>query len=282
MNARQTTPAPDRPRTTPRPARAPVIRQVPALSRGLAILRLLSNSDVPLGVHDIARELRLVPSTCLHILRVLAGERLIAVDPATKKYAVAAGLVALARSALRHSAFPSLVQPDLDEVSALYRATAIAVEASGLDHMIVVALARSPSPLQLQVEIGSRFPALISATGRCVAAFGNHPWAEVKARFRKLQWEAPPTIAEWQAEVEATRDSGFAIDDGRYIRGVSIVAAPIVMPSGAVNALVVVGLSDQIRELGLVRLGGELRERAGRLSTMVRDGDLPRMGRAGS
>lgn len=263
-------------------AKPPVIRQVPALSRGVAILRLLAGSEVPLGVHDIARTLQLVPSTCLHILRVLASERLIAMDPRTKKYAVAAGLVALARSALRHNAFPGLVQADLDELSALYGATAIAVEASGLDHMIAVALARSPSPLQLQVEIGSRFPALISATGRCIAAFGHHPWAEIKARFHKLQWHAPPTLAHWQAEVRATRELGFAIDDGQYIRGVSIVAAPIIMPNGSVNALVLVGLSEQMRELGLTKVGQDLRERATRLSNTIRDADPARTASARS
>jgi DNA-binding IclR family transcriptional regulator len=252
--------------------RPPVVRQVPALSRGIAVLRLLAGSEDALGVHDIARALRLVPSTCLHILRVLASERLIAMDPATKKYTVAAGLVALARSALRHKAFPTVVQADLDELTAAHRATAIAVEASGLDHMIVVALARSPSPVQLQVEIGSRFPALISATGRCIAAFGDYPPGEIKARFRKLQWDVPPALAAWQAEVQATRESGFAIDDGQYIRGITIVAAPVGMPNGSINALVVVGLSEQMRELGLAMVGRDLRDRATRLSKTLRDG----------
>jgi DNA-binding IclR family transcriptional regulator len=249
---------------------------VPALSRGIAVLRLLAGSDDALGVNEIARALRLVPSTCLHILRVLASERLIVMDPVTKKYTVAAGLVALARSALRHNAFPMVVQADLDALAALHRAAAIAVEASGLDHMIVVALARSPSPVQLQVEIGSRFPALISATGRCIAAFGDYPPADIKARFRKLQWDVPPTLADWQAEVQATREAGFAIDDGQYIRGITIVAAPVGMPNGSINALVVVGLSEQMRELGLTTIGRDLRERATRLSKMLRDGSPAR------
>src|SRR5580693_1608860 len=93
-------PTEDRHNSVPPAKKLPRIRQVPALSRGIAILRLLGRSDEPLGVHAIARALNLVPSTCLHILRVLADEHLIAVDAATKKYSVAAGLVSLARSAL--------------------------------------------------------------------------------------------------------------------------------------------------------------------------------------
>ena len=259
-----------RPKTTaadPRPAKKPPrIRQVPALTRGIAILRLLGRSDEPLGVHAIARALDLVPSTCLHILRVLADENLVAVDSATKKYGVAAGLVALARSALRQHTFPVIVQPELDELAQRYGATAIGVEASGLEHMIVVAMARSDSPLRVHVDIGSRFPALISATGRCVAAFGTHPRAEIEARFHKLRWDDPPTLATWRKEVRTAQTAGYAIDDGQYIRGVSIVAAPVRMPNGSINALVVVGVSEQMRRVGLTTVGEDLHDRAVQVS----------------
>lgn len=250
----------------------PAIRSVPALSRGIAVLRLLASSPAPLGVHDIARHLQLVPSTCLHILRVLVSERLIAVDPATKKYTVSSGLVALARSALRQNALPQLAQSDLKAVSSRYGATAIVVEASGLEHMTVVALARNRSPLQIHVDIGSRFPALISATGRCVAAFGDYPWPEIKAKFQKLKWDVPLTLAEWRDEIEATRQCGFAVDDGRYILGVSIVAAPILMPDDTVSALVLVGVSEAMRQAGLTRIGQDLRERATQLSRRLAGG----------
>jgi len=250
------------------------VRQVPALSRGIAVLRLLGRSDEPLGVQAIARALDLVPSTCLHILRVLTEEQLVAVDARTKKYTLAAGLVALARTALRQHTFPAAVQRSLEELAAMYRATAIAVEASGLEHMVVVALARADSPLGVHVDIGSRFPALISATGRCVAAFGDHAWADIRARFGKLRWDAPPTLADWRSEVEAARKTGYAIDDGQYIRGVSIVAAPVRMASGSINALVVVGVSEQMRRIGLARVGEELRRRAGHISKLF-GGEAP-------
>jgi DNA-binding IclR family transcriptional regulator len=255
-----------RPATPAAAKKKPRIRQVPALSRGIAILRLLGRSDAPMGVNEIARALDLIPSTCLHILRVLVAEHLVAVDAGTKKYVVAAWLVALARTALRQHTFPAAVQPDLEELAQRYGATAIGVEANGLDHMVVVALARADSPLQVHVDIGSRFPALISATGRCVAAFGNYPWAEIQTRFGKLRWDTPPTLAVWRAEVKNTRLAGYAIDDGQYIRGVSIVAAPVRMPNGSINALVVVGVSEQMRRVGLNELGEELHRRAMLLS----------------
>jgi DNA-binding IclR family transcriptional regulator len=249
--------------------RSPRVRQVPALSRGIAVLRLLGQSDAPLGVHTIARALGLVPSTCLHILRVLVDEHLVAVDADTKKYVVAAGLAALARTALRGHTFASAVQSDLADLARSYGATAIAVEANGLDTMVVVALARAVSPLGVHVDIGSRFPALISATGRCVAAFGSHPWAEVQKRFLQLQWDDPPTLAAWRLQIQDTQRAGYAIDDGQYIRGVSIIAAPVRMVGGSINAMVVVGVSEQMRRTGLKDIGEELHRRAALLSLVL-------------
>ena len=53
---------------------------VPAVTRAIAILRLLGRSRTPMGVKAIAQALGLVPSTCLHILRALVSEQLVKVD----------------------------------------------------------------------------------------------------------------------------------------------------------------------------------------------------------
>jgi DNA-binding IclR family transcriptional regulator len=241
-------------------------RAVPAVTRAVAILRLLSRSDVPLGVHSIARPLGMVPSTCLHILRALVAEDLLLVDTATKRYALASGIVALARGMLRNDPFSNLAQPVLDRLAGEYGTTAIGVEASGLDHIIALAIARPGHALRLQVDVGSRYPALISATGRCIAAFGDHSWKEMERRFHTLRWENPPSLQQWRDDVQATRESGFAVDEGRYITGVTVIAAPV-MPRGRVShAIVVVGVTEQLRRLGLMEIGAALRAEAVALS----------------
>src|SRR5437667_132646 len=120
-------------------AQAVQASKAPAISRAAAVLRVLGESDTPLGVHSIARELGLVPSTC----------------------------------------------------------------------------------------IGSRFPALSSAAGRCIAAFGGYPEAEVEARFREVRWEDPPSFEDWKAQVAEARVQGFAVDEGNFTSGLTVVAAPV-------------------------------------------------------
>lgn len=242
-------------------------RAVPAVTRSVAILRLLARSRAPLGVNAIARELEIVPSTCLHILRALVAEEMVAVDPASKRYVLDAGVLTLARSALRHDSFARVAQPELDRLAEPHGVTAIGVRVIGLRHMIVAAISRSEEAFRLHVDIGSRFPALISATGRCLAAFGNHPDREIERAFRALRWADAPSYEDWRAEVDSTRRAGFGVDKGNYIRGVTIVAAPVFGIEGwMTHALVTVGLADQVRQTGTAGLGAELRAAATRIS----------------
>jgi DNA-binding IclR family transcriptional regulator len=247
-----------------RPARA-----VPAVTRAVAILRRLGGSDEPLGVHAIARALGLVPSTCLHILRALAAEQLVAVDPATKRYRLGAGLVTIARRALTRGGFADVAQPELDALARRHGVTAIGVQVSGLEHIVVTAISRSDHGLRLHVDIGSRFPALISASGRCIAAFGGHGWAAIERRFRALRWDRPPSWSAWRAEVEATRAQGYAVDEGNYIDGVTVIAAPVRGAIGVDHIVVALGVSEQLRRIGIVALARELRALADRLSRQL-------------
>jgi len=67
------------------------VRPVPAVTRSIAILRLLGTQKQAMGVKAISDKLGLVPSTCLHILRVLVAENFVRVDPETKRYRSGAG-----------------------------------------------------------------------------------------------------------------------------------------------------------------------------------------------
>jgi DNA-binding IclR family transcriptional regulator len=236
------------------------VRAVPAVTRAVAILRLLGRSNEPLGVNRIARELRLVPSTALHILRVLIGEELVAMDPQTKRYELDAGILTLARSVLRRNGFAEKVQPSLNSLAQRYKVTMLGVQVIGLEHMVVVAMAPSSLPVRLHVDLGSRFPALISATGRCLAAFGRIKAADLESRFRKLSWANALSFGTWQAQVQEAKALGYSFDDGNYIAGVMIVAVPVIGRSGRMtHSIVAIGLREQIRETGIARIAQDMR-----------------------
>jgi len=243
------------------PARpTPRIRAVPAVTRAIAVLRLLSRNRAPLGLKAIAEALDLVPSTALHILRALAAEQLVRVDAVSKQYSLGVGMLPLARAVLENSDFPNLVRPKLEELSRRYGVTAIGVELPDLDHMVVVALARSQAPVHLHVDVGSRFPALISATGRCLAAFSEQPWNEIEKRFRRLAWHNAPGYDTWRKEVDTARRQGFSIDRGNYIAGVTIVAVPVLDGRGRItHTLAAVGLGNQLDRATSLKLARDMK-----------------------
>ena len=229
--------------------------KAPAISRAAAILRLLGKSDTPLGLQAIARTLELVPSTCLYVLRALVAEELVAFDPDTKRYTLEAGVLTLARQWLRRDQFTDLAQPVLDRISRAFDVTMLGVHVVGLDHIIVVAVSQAGANFQVSAQIGSRFPALISATGRCLAAFGNHPEAELEQRFKTLRWDDPPSFDEWKTQVEQTRRQGFAVDAGNYISGVTVLAAPVWKTRESLSyALVAIGIGSALQRAGLAEL----------------------------
>lgn len=248
----------------------PRVRPVPAVSRAVAILRLLGRSPAPMTLKLISQELDMVTSTCLHILRVLVEEGLVKVDVATKRYGLGVGMLALARSVIDSNPFPTLVQPVLDRLSGTWNVTAIGVEVTGVEHMVVMALSRSRAPFRLHVDVGSRFPALISATGRLVAAFTELPDKDIERRFKALRWEQPPDIEAWRKEVETVRRKGYSIDRGNYISGIAVIAVPVLDMQGRMtHSLVAAGVADQLGGSKSLALAKDLQTKAQTLSQLL-------------
>ncbi len=254
---------------TSAPPSAPT-HQAPAVARAIGVLKLLARMRVPMGVNAIARELDVVPSSCLHILRALADDGLVQVDPRSKQYALGLGLLTLAHDMLGRNLFAQLVQPELETIARKYGATATAVELDGRERMVVVAVAQAPTFLQIQVGVGSRFPAYISATGRCVAAASGLNPAQLKQRFAALKWQSPPPFEEWLRQVEAVRSNGYAVDHGNYIAGFTIVAALVAGADQTQRAISIVAVSEQVAAKQRAALERDTREMAERVTARLR------------
>ncbi|MNL16876.1 Glycerol operon regulatory protein [compost metagenome] len=254
----------------PSAAAGPRVRPVPAVTRSIAILRLLGRGGEPMTLKAISQELGMVTSTCLHILRVLVEEGLVKVDVGTKRYSLGVGMLTLARSVIESSPFPALAQPVLDKIASAANVTAIGVEVAGSDHMVVLALSRSTAPFRLHVDVGSRFPALISATGRLVAAFSDFSEKELERRFKGLRWDQAPEFAEWKADVDAVRRQGYSLDRNNYINGVVVIAVPVFdSHQRMTHALVAAGLAEQLDAARVGALARDLQAEANALSQLL-------------
>ena len=248
----------DRPQAGVSPRRQ--ASQAPAVTRAVAILNVLSASPEPLGVSAIARQVDLIPSSCLHILRALADDGLVRTD-AAKRYSIGPGVLALARQLIRRGGVSVAVQPGLALLARDFGVTAIGLRVFGLDPLAVAAIAHPDRPWHLHLDVGDVFPALTSATGRCVAAFGGFSRAELISALALVRWEREPSQREWFAQVDDAKRQGYAVDNGTFMKGVIVLSAPVLAPNGEMEyAVTVAGIREQIEEIGLAAVTASLLE----------------------
>lgn len=253
-----------------KPIKTVRVRPVPAVSRSIAILRLLGDNKAGLGVKAIADALGLVPSTCLHILRVLVAEELVHVDPASKRYSLAGGMIALARSVLAGSGFAQLAQPVLDKIALAFGVTAMGVEITPKQSVVVVALSKSSQPFRLHTDVGSQFNHLASATGRLIAAFGDESVTQLRKKFQAIEWDKAPSFEAWSEEVELAKVQGWSVDRDNFIGGLTVVAVPLFDGSRRLTyTLVAAGLSSQLSPATTVKVAQAMQYEAKAVSDLM-------------
>jgi DNA-binding IclR family transcriptional regulator len=227
------------------------------VSRAVAILRLLGKAQHPLGVKAIADALDLVPSTCLHIIRVLVAEDLVKPEPGTKRYMLASGMIQLARSVLAGGGFAHLSQPSLDLLASAFGVTAMGVEITPKQTVVVLSISRSEQPFRVHTDVGSQFSTLVSATGRLIAAHSGATWKQLKTQFQAVVW---------------AKLQGWAVDQDHFMRGITVVAVPLFAANGVLtHTLVAVGLTSQLNKAATTALAAAMLKEADRIGQSLID-----------
>ena len=246
---------------------------VGAMTSGLAILRYLSRSGRNAGVSQIARELKLNTSTSFNLLKTLVHEGLVVFDDASKSYALGLGLVELAKGALEQASYARLVRPHLDAIASKHRVTATLWQRAGDERVVLVDRADNDAAMRVHMNIGQRLPMFIAALGRCMAAHSGLSRAALKKRFAALRWEDALSFDAYWTEVEVARATGYAIDAGHYVKGVTTVSAAVLDAGGQpVMAISAVGFSAQLTGVKLKALGEDLRRRSVALTRVLSGG----------
>lgn len=252
------------PATTP--DKPPAIRPVPAVRRSNAILHYLAEHGEPRGVSRIARDLQMLPSTCLHILRELASASFVNFAPDSKAWSLGPGVLSLARRFQDRDRFALLAQAHIDRIGQRYGVKATASVYDGHRHIVVVAATAFDDDMQVQVRVGRRVPMLASSTGRCIAAFNDLPLAQLKEAFAETRWQKPLAFEDWRRQLAKVRKAGMAIDDGWYRKGITLMSAPVLSPDGTASRFIgMLGISAQLDDARQEAIAGALLQSAAML-----------------
>ncbi|MGH9138081.1 MAG: IclR family transcriptional regulator [Acidimicrobiales bacterium] len=217
--------------------RAP--ERVPSQSadRVLRVLSMFLTDDGPLGVSDVSRSLDLDKSVVHRILATLVQHGYVEQQIPSRKYSL--GLRAwelgkryTVRSWLSETAVPLLADVLEQHGSTGYVATLRDTE------IVYLATVDGAGPFQVSVDVGSRTSVVTTAIGHAILA-GLNPsqLADVLdgIDFEEALGVYPPGALDraWlEAEIEATRDRGYAYNRGHDRLGVGAVGAAILDGSG--------------------------------------------------
>jgi DNA-binding IclR family transcriptional regulator len=204
--------------------------EVPALRRGLAVLRLLATRPGPVSAATVARELDLPRSTTYHLLAELAEAGFVTHLPEERRYGLGVAAFELGSAYLRHDPLERLARPVLRRLADRAAATAHLGVLHGPEALYL--LREQPrQPNTLVTDIGVRLPAHLPASGRAMLA--HLLPAQVRALFPALgsfvdrTGRGPRDLPALRRLLSAERQRGWAVEDGYVTADFASVAAPV-------------------------------------------------------
>ncbi|MGP4020395.1 IclR family transcriptional regulator [Saccharopolyspora sp. 5N708] len=203
---------------------------VPALRRGLAILRVLAGRAGPVSAGVIARDLNLPRSTTYHLLAELVAAGFVIHLPEERRYGLGMAAFELGSAYLRHDPLERLAGPLLRRLVDQVACTAHLGVLHGGESLYLIK-ERPSQPQTLVTDVGVRLPAQLTASGRAMLA--HLPAAHVRAllpsseRFVQRTDRGPRNLPELRRLLAAERRRGWAVEDGFVTAGFASVACAV-------------------------------------------------------
>ncbi len=202
--------------------------KVQALDRAFAVLDLLGESDMPLGLAQVASSLQLHKSTAHRFLMVLERHRM--VERTTNgKFRLGLRLFDFGNRAIEQYDLRDRAQPHLRRLVAETEETAhlCILEAAHVIYIDKIEPARS---VRMITRIGASNPVHCTSVGKAILAFLPEDRAADIARrlrFERFTHHTITTPEALRTEMEKTRRRGYAVDDEEYEEGLRCIAVPL-------------------------------------------------------
>jgi DNA-binding IclR family transcriptional regulator len=214
---------------------------VPALRRGLAVLRLLAGKAGPVTAVSVARELRLPRSTTYHLLAELADAGFVTHLAEERRYGLGVGAFELGSAYLRHDPLERLAKPILHRLVERTGQTAHLGILHGRETLYLIR-EQPANPYLTVTDVGVRMPAQLPASGRAMLA--HLPAAQVRALFPgrdsfvNRTGRGARNLPELRRQLTEERRTGWAVEDGYVTEGFASVAAPVIDHTGRAIAAI--------------------------------------------
>jgi DNA-binding IclR family transcriptional regulator len=214
---------------------------VPALRRGLAVLRLLASHAGPMTATAVAGALDIPRSTTYHLLAELADAGFVTHLPEDRRYGLGVAAFELGSAYLRHDPLERLARPLLRGLVDRVERTAHLGVLHGPETLYLIR-EQPDRPQTLVTEVGVRLPAQLPASGRAMLA--GLPSAQVRALFPSRAafvnrtGRGPADLPSLRGLLARERQRGWAVEDGHVSAGFASVAVAVLDHGGRAVAAI--------------------------------------------
>jgi DNA-binding IclR family transcriptional regulator len=220
--------------------------QAPAVHKAFQMLRVVAESEEPLGLTELAVRLGYSKSTTHGLVHALIREGALVQDPDGRKLFIGSTVANLAFSSWNYLKMTESAQPIINGIRDQIKET-VFLGAMINSRVLILATAEAEVPLKISASPGTRMPLFAGAVGKAFLANQSNARALELIREIGLPKYTPWSITDENAyldELDRVRANGYAVDDGEYLTGVCAVVVPLDNFNGPPMAVWVVGLSN--------------------------------------
>ena len=246
--------------------------QVTSVERALSILELLASKHQGMSTSAISRSAHLPKSSTSYLLRTLVGRGYVRRDEETGQHTLGIRVLSLGGQAMQGMALREVAVPHLRSI---VDRTRLGAHLAILDHGDAVYIERIESPgfIKMDIWIGRRVAPQLTAVGKALICHLERQEVQEIVGRHQISPASSKTIMSLPrllAELGATSQRGYAIDDEEHAVGVRCVAAPVFAASGEVVAAIgISGTVSQINDDYLPSVGSIVRTAALKFSAQL-------------
>lgn len=244
-----------------------------SVRRAMTLLKVFSDARPEWGLSDLARAARLNKTTTYRLLTALEAEGMVTRGPLSDGWRLGNEAIAVGTLALRSN---DLMTAARSELEALVRDTGETATLEVLvgDEILILDGVEGPSLVGAGSEVGTRWPAHATSTGKVLLAAEAVSTASGRTtrpgRAGRLRRLTPRTITDrtrLARELQRVRERGWASAIEELEAGYVAVGAPVVDHDGrALAAISVGGPAARLTTPRIPRLARRVVEGAGRVS----------------
>lgn len=229
------------------------------------LIELLRHSPRALNLTEIARSLKIAPSSAHAILNLLLSQSVVALNH-DKRYQLGPKIFYLGASYPRNTPiYRSIWTEMVHAANDLGLSAAIAVPWE--DQHLLLAVHQAGNG-KSAIPIGTRVPIQAGSYGKAYYAWSG---AKLPRQLRRFTAKTIIDIAAYSKAVQETRTSGYGIDDEEFVTDVGCVATAVTSEFGFEGCASFMGAVEQMREAGFEMVGERLSGLGIRASQMLGD-----------